>query len=159
MSGKWEDPGVPHQGWVCVDVEDLGAPTAVCEMCETHEIRYVHSMKHPVYAAVLECGCICAGNMEQNQQGARDREERMKSLAIRRRNWSARQWRMSQRGNLFLNTGGFNIVIFASRKGWGIKVEQRYGSRLQFGHERYATCVDAQRAAFEALIWAERNWA
>ena len=41
------------------------------------------------------------------------------------------------------------IVIFGSRKGWGIKVEQRYGTRCQFGK---------QAKAFDALAWAEQNW-
>ena len=57
----------------------------------------------------------------------------MKNLAARRLNWAARQWRRSERGNWFVNARGFNIVVFRSRKGWGIKVEQRYGSRCQFG--------------------------
>ena len=28
-TGKWIQPGVPHKGWVCVDIEDLGAPGRV----------------------------------------------------------------------------------------------------------------------------------
>jgi hypothetical protein len=58
MSGKWEIPGVPHRGWTCVDVEDLGAPDAGCEMCEVMEIRYVHYMQRPTYAEELAVGCI-----------------------------------------------------------------------------------------------------
>ena len=45
MSGKWSQIGVPHRGWTCVSVDDLGAPDAVCEMCETQAIRYVHHME------------------------------------------------------------------------------------------------------------------
>jgi hypothetical protein len=26
--GKWSAAGVPHKGWVCVDIEDLGEPSA-----------------------------------------------------------------------------------------------------------------------------------
>ena len=53
MSGKWSQVGVPHKGWICVSVDDLGAPDAVCEMCETREIRYVHHMEHPDYSDSL----------------------------------------------------------------------------------------------------------
>jgi hypothetical protein len=58
-----------------------------------------------------------------------------------------------------LNVRGYNIVVFGSRKGWGIKIEQRYGDRRQFGLKRYATRAEAQAAAFRALLWAEQAWA
>lgn len=54
--GKWSMPGVPHKGWTCIDIEDLGAPDAVCEMCERQDIRYVHAMEHPDYPEL----CIVA---------------------------------------------------------------------------------------------------
>jgi len=82
--GKWSQPGVPHRGWVCVDVEDLGSPSAICEMCETAEIRYVHHMQHDDYLAGLGVGCICAENMEQDYVGPRLREKRLRQRAQRR---------------------------------------------------------------------------
>ena len=80
------------------------------------------------------------------------------SLATRRQNWAARQWRRSERGSWFVNARGFNIVVFRSRKGWGIKIEQRYGTRCQFGRKRYAAAAEAKTRAFDALVWAERKW-
>lgn len=56
MSGnRWDQPGVPHKGWHCVDVVDLrsdGEPAeeadqARCPMCGNERIRYVHVMEHP----------------------------------------------------------------------------------------------------------------
>ena len=47
--GKWSEQGVPHKGWRCIDVEDLGEFDSVCEMCDTQEIRYVHYMQHSDY--------------------------------------------------------------------------------------------------------------
>jgi len=47
--GKWSMPGFPHSGWTCIDIENLGAPDAICEMCERQDIRYVHAMEHPDY--------------------------------------------------------------------------------------------------------------
>lgn len=43
--GKWSAAGVPHRGWHCVDIEDLGEPQAECEMCESQTIRYVHHIE------------------------------------------------------------------------------------------------------------------
>jgi hypothetical protein len=32
--GKWSQRGVPHKGWTCIGVEDLGREDrAICEMC------------------------------------------------------------------------------------------------------------------------------
>ena len=81
-----------------------------------------------------------------------------KSLVTRRQTWSSKIWRASEHGNSFINVRGFNIVVFGSRKGWGIKIEQRYGERCQFGKRRFETRVEAQAAAFDALLWAERTW-
>jgi hypothetical protein len=81
-----------------------------------------------------------------------------KRIAVRRKSWAARPWRTSEHGNSFVNVRGFNIVVFGSRKGWGISITQRYGDRRQFGKLRFETRALAQAAAFEALIWAERTW-
>ena len=82
----------------------------------------------------------------------------MKQSSARRRNWLARQWRTSENGNAFTNARGFNVVVFPTRKGYGIKVEQRYGERCQFGKQRFETATEAKARAFEALLWAEREW-
>ena len=73
-SGKWGRPGVPQKGWTCVGIEDLEEPSAVCEMCETQEIRYVHYMEHSHYPDQLGVGCVCAGHMEEDYEGARRRD-------------------------------------------------------------------------------------
>jgi hypothetical protein len=38
-TGKWAQPGVPHRGWTCINVEDLGEPLHTCEMCEVMVVR------------------------------------------------------------------------------------------------------------------------
>ena len=79
--GKWGTPGVPHKGWQCIDAHDLGPDREgwqKCEMCEAMDIRYVHVMRHANYPGELGCGCVCAGNMEQDLQAARYRESSMK---------------------------------------------------------------------------------
>ncbi len=56
--GKWSVPGIPHKGWHCVDIEDLGSPQETCEMCESMSIRYAHRMEHPDYPGSLLVGCV-----------------------------------------------------------------------------------------------------
>jgi hypothetical protein len=29
--GKWSEAGVPHRGWICVDIEDLGDRAKLAE--------------------------------------------------------------------------------------------------------------------------------
>jgi hypothetical protein len=60
--GKWSEPGVPHKGWVCLGVDDLGpGELMTCQMCMVAQIRYVHAMVHDDYPEKLLCGCVCAG--------------------------------------------------------------------------------------------------
>ena len=129
-TGKWSQAGVPHKGWSCIDIEDLGEPSAICEMCETQDIRYVHTMTHPDYPGQLGCGCVCAGRMEENYEGARQREKIVRNAASRKRRWLSRDWRVSGKGNPYLNTDGYNVVIYPSRSNsgqqiWGFRVTNR----------------------------------
>src|SRR5262249_12624963 len=96
-TGKWGKPGVPHQGWTCVNVEDLAEPAHNCEMCETMVVRYVHTMTHPKHEN-LQVGCVCAGHMEGDPTGARRREAGFKRIADRRKRWLTRNWRVSAAG-------------------------------------------------------------
>jgi hypothetical protein len=65
MSGKWENPNIPHSGWECIDVQDMGKPVFTCQMCEKELIRYAHYMQHQKYDDILVVGCICAGKIGQ----------------------------------------------------------------------------------------------
>jgi hypothetical protein len=57
-------------------MHDRGDDWKVCEMCETADVRFVHVMTHPDYAeGELRVGCVCAGNMEQDLEGAELREK------------------------------------------------------------------------------------
>jgi hypothetical protein len=96
--GKWSQPGVPHHGWICVGMEDLGEPTGECEMCESQAIRYVHQMKHPEYPDELGVGCVCAEHMETDKGASRSREKDLKNVAEKRKRWLTRKWRLSEKG-------------------------------------------------------------
>lgn len=161
MHGKWSSLGVPHTGWQCTGVDDLGEPNAICEMCETQEIRYVHHMEHPDYSESIAVGCYCAARMESDRQAPRRREQALKNAANRRRHWLTRRWRVSGKGNAYLNTDGMNIVIFQKRPGsWGGRIEDRSNGESISSKGQYASEEAAKLAAFDAMIFLkqERGW-
>jgi hypothetical protein len=145
---KWTQPGIPHKGWTSVDIEDLGSPDRVCEMCELADVRYVHAMEDPAHGA-LRVGC-CAGHMEENLVGARKRETAFKASRKRRARWLTREWQTSRAGNQYLNADGFNVVVFPVDGAWGARILDRETGR---GRALKRPCVtDAKLAAFDALI-------
>lgn len=159
--GKWSEAGVPHKGWTCVGVEDLGEASAICEMCETQEIRYVHAMMHPDYARGLNVGCICAEKMEDDYVGPRRREYALRSAAGRKKRWLTRKWRISSRGNSYINTDGFNITIYFNGDGtWGGRIEDRGTARAVDSRKRYLTEDAAKLAAFDGMVFlkTKRGW-
>lgn len=150
MSGRWDKPGVPHKGWFCIDVEDRDEPTETCAMCGNERIRFVHIMQHQEYPEDIGVGCICAEKMSDDYVGPKERERKLRNKAARKSRWLTRDWRVSAKGNEFLNVDGFNITIFQYRKGykagkWGFKVGD------DFGPKGYTTTAEAKLAAFEEL--------
>jgi hypothetical protein len=150
-TGKWAQPGVPHRGWECVDIEDLGNVDAVCEMCEMVHIRFVHIMEHPDHEA-LRVGCVCAGNMEQDLVGARRRESEFKKRQSRRSSWLTRPWRTSRAGNDYLNTDGLNVVVYPQGRGWGARVKHIGSERGAVSRQPYQTAEQAKLAAIDAMF-------
>jgi len=159
--GKWSEPGVPHKGWTCVAVEDLGAPEVICEMCETQQIRYVHAMSHPDYAADPNVGCVCAEKMEDDYLGPRLREKALRSAAGRKKRWLSRNWLTSSRGHPYINTDGLNIVVYPNGDGtWGGRIEERDSGRSVAARRRYKSEDAAKLAAFDGMIFLKnkRGW-
>ena len=154
-TGKWTQRGVPHKGWTCIDIEDLGSPDHICEMCEVQDVRYVHVMEHSDYDLALRVGCVCAGHMEEDLVGARKREESFKANRSRRARWLTRQWRTSYAGNSYLNTDGFNIVVYPVGDGFGARIEHRETGWSQMSKRSYDTVEHAKLAAFDAMIVAK----
>jgi hypothetical protein len=154
-TGKWRQGGVPHKGWTCVRIEDLEVPSHVCEMCENQLVRYVHTMRHPEYPEVLRVGCICAGHLEEDVTGARRRETNLKSVGRRRALWLARKWRVSRKGNPYLNTNdGFNVVVFRNdRSGtWAGRIEHRPSGYVLKSRQTYGSETAVKLSAFEAIV-------
>jgi hypothetical protein len=155
--GKWSQPGVPKRGWLCVGVDDLEEPSQVCEMCESMDIRFVHYMEHPNYPDTLGVGCVCAEHMEQDYVRPRERENRLRNAASRRKSWPRRIWKTSAQGGSYINSDGFNIVVFPRGNVWCVRIRNRQTNDERFGSKTYPTLDAAKLGAFNALIWAKDN--
>jgi hypothetical protein len=154
-TGKWRQAGVPHRGWTCVDIIDgveEDSEFSTCEMCEVALIRYQHVMEHPDYDETLHVGCICAGHMTEDYIGARHREKEFKATIARRNRWLTREWRISRKGNEYLNVDGFNVVVFPQREYWGVRVTNRANDDHQFSRLLYRSQDAAKRAAFTIML-------
>ena len=155
MAHLWNQSGVPHRGWRCVDVIDLrpndepveSVDYATCEMCGHEQIRFVHIMEHDEYDGRLSAGCICAEKMLGDSAGPKQREQRLRNKATRKRNWLSLKWKVSKKGNPWLKKDGMVLTVFADtfRHGyWG------YGIDGAFSKGKYASEDAAKLALFEA---------
>lgn len=149
--GKWASSGIPHKGWVCVEIEDLGEPQVECEMCESQTIRYVHHMEHPHYSTVLAVGCVCAGNMEGNLVAARNRDASMQSRASRRKRWITRKWRISVNGNPTIKADGYRVTVYPRSGGWAATLSPLNGGSVLHGRRNYRLMDQAKLAAFDYI--------
>lgn len=149
--GKWSVAGVPHRGWVCVDIEDLGEPSTECEMCEAQTIRYVHYMEHPNYPQVLQVGCVCAGHMEGNVAASREREATMRSRAGKRSRWLTRRWKSSAKGNPNLKADGFRVTVYPRAAGWAFTLASETTGEVYHARRNYSDHIAAKLAAFDSI--------
>ena len=142
----WKREDVPHSGWSCTGITDLGAPVGVCEMCGEQIIRYVHHMTHPHYHP-LGVGCVCAGKMEGDVVAARTREREFKKRQARMDTFLGREWKLSRNGNRYLKVRGHMIVLYKERE----RSVWRYAIDREFRPVSYPTREEAVRSVFEEL--------
>lgn len=163
----WDQPDIPHKGWVCVDVIDNETPDATCEMCGNERIRYVHTMSHPSNNMQLDVGCVCAEKMTDDYVNPRRRERELRNKAARflRRKKRVAQiakekieavqcatWQASQKGNLYLNVWihGYSchLVIVKSKFGdfWA------FGLNGKFSTYKYKSLDEAKKVARETAL-------
>ena len=142
----WKRDDVPHEGWYCVGVTDLGAPCGVCEMCGYQIIRYVHHMVHNSYGGTLNVGCVCAGKMEGDIEKAKKRERDFKNREARKESFMNRKWNQSRNGNPYIKIKNHLIVLY-KKKGEEI---WKYSIDNEFCPEIFKTKEDAMQSAFEA---------
>lgn len=113
VTGKWSEAGVPHKGWLHIDVEDLGEPNETCEMCEQQLIRYVHLMEHPEYPHILRVGCVCAENMSDDYKQPKSLERKAKNRNRYIRDWMEVKWLIDRSGQHFCRKGNrkFGVTL------------------------------------------------
>ena len=115
-------------------------------------------MQHPQYPEVLACGCVCAGHMEGDYEGARQREKGMRNASSRKQRWLTRDWRTSRSGNPFLNADGYNIVVYPSGgEGWGFRVKNRATEQGVMSRRPVNTMDAAKLRAFAAMVWMKQR--
>lgn len=151
--GKWSVRGIPHKGWRCIDIEDLGSPSEICEMCESMPIRYAHRMEHPNYPGSLLVGCVCAGHMEENLARAQRRDKQMRSRASKRKRWLTRNWITSKKGNPYIEADGYRITIYPNGSNrWRVAVANLADKEdVQFPRRAVKTIDEAKLAAFDLV--------
>ncbi len=141
---RWDRKGVPHGGWTCIHIEDMGEPCHTCEMCGQQEIRFVHTMRHDEYIHELDVGCVCAMKMDRNYDG-----KAAERWLVNRTN---RQfsfvhlgigWKWSRKGNQYWRRRG-QVVIMGPRGQW-VSVN---GTFLR---GRFANETAARQAAFDII--------
>lgn len=142
----WNNPNVPHSGWVCTGITDLGAPSGICQMCGHQIIRYVHHMIHPNYRS-LGVGCICAGKMEGDVERAKKRERDYKNRAARLESFRRRSWKNSRKGNPYLRINHRVAVLYYNKQHqfWSFAIDNSFSSG------KYKTREEAVDAVFAAL--------
>lgn len=149
MSGLWDVTGIPHKGWVCVDVTDLEPEDereyASCEMCGKERIRYVHTMTHDDHGD-LDVGCVCAEKMSDDYVNPKRQEQKLRNRAARKAKWLKRKWRTSAKGNSFINADGHNLVVFPNKfdpEKWSFGIDRNFSRR------KYASEAAAKLAMFD----------
>lgn len=142
----WKRDDVPHSGWRCVGITDLGAPCGVCEMCGYQIIRYVHHMVHDAYRP-LNVGCVCAGKMEGDVAAARKRERDFKSKQTRHANFRKKPWKTSRNGNSYLKIKEHVFVLYKNK----FNGKWKYSVDNVFCDLSYDTREAAVDAVFEKL--------
>ena len=153
----WNQPGVPHKGWRCIDVEDLGAADDTCEMCGNHPLRYIHTMEHDDHDP-LRVGCVCAEKMATDYD-AKAAETKLKNKAGVRSRWLGRQWRTSRKGNPYLRIDGLVIGVSPSFGGrWRYWITKQGGTDLyENSPTSYETEDQAKLALFEPYWQAKQD--
>jgi len=73
----------------------------------------------------------------------------MVSRAGKRRRWLTRKWRVSVKGNEWIQADGYRVTVYPKADAWGVTVGRADDSFVQHGRRRYATSDKAKLAGFD----------
>lgn len=155
---EWNKRGIPHKGWICIDVLDLREEAdsaqefeyAQCEMCDKEKLRFVHVMKHPEYPDILNVGCICAEKMSDDYINPSKMENELRKKASRRSNFKRVEWNFNRIKNTYSKKyRGENITIMKSRYGnnWGVLFANK--QKWEYKGNKILSFELAEKVAFE----------
>jgi hypothetical protein len=102
--------GLPRRGWVWRGITDNETGDFKCENCGFPHIRFEHELINKKTRAVVTAGCVCAQHLTDDFTNPKLREQELKGRAGRRFRWPTLNWRLSNKGNLYLRKGG-NVVV------------------------------------------------
>jgi len=143
----WKRDDVPHEGWECTGIIDLGEPVGICRMCGHQIIRYVHIMRHPDYPRTIGAGCICAGRMEGDVERAKQREADFKNRQNRLETFLSLPRKRSRNGHEYVKYKGEIITLLEDKfkKGyWKTAFRNKYSAP-------FATKEEALREIFDVI--------
>ncbi len=95
--------------------------------------------------------------MEEDHEGARQRENVLRNASARRQKWLTSDWRVSRNGHPFLNVDGYNIVVYPAGQGWGFRVSNRTTDKNMVSRRVLASMEAAKLKAFDAMIWMKER--
>ena len=117
MTNLWNNPNIPHKGWVEDTVIDMDEAVHTCEMCGKEEIRFIHVMNHPGHSK-LQVGCVCAEKMANDYIGPQQSLKKARLLANNKRTWfNKSNWSKSYTNNYWRETRSITAVISLKKAG------------------------------------------
>jgi hypothetical protein len=161
--GRWLDDGFPKIGWRFAGIEDYGEEGRVCQMCGHAKLRFLHLMTNDPIPEVLALGLQCAELLEQDWYRPAKRERRYQDDLRVMKDWPGKRWKLSSRGNPYVNVREFNITIWdKGGAGFGvtIKLQNKFDGSFEInGKKLYRTLEEAKAGALDAFIYARNKFA
>ena len=147
-------PGCPHSGWEWLGATDLHQDEGRefgdyedCDFCWKEQIRYVHSLRHSDWKHVISVGRICANHLS-GDQNVNITEKRLRNRAQRRLSFpKLKSWKISSRGNEWMNYQGHHIVLIHWSSG---KTRLRIDGEL--GKLDFENAAKAKLRAFDVVM-------
>lgn len=132
-------------------------------MCDHAQLRFLHLMTNDEVPEVLELGLQCAELLEQDWYRPAKRERRYEDDLRVVKDWPSKKWKLSSRGNPYVNVREFNITIWdKGGAGFGvtIKLQNKFNGSFEInGKKLYRTLEEAKAGALEAFLYARRKFA
>ena len=147
-----DDNGTPWTPLPATDLRRTGKEPGTCDRCGRNDLRFLHPLTRPG-GGVIHVGCECARRLCRNYSPEAE-ERKQRNLWVRRCRWPTRKWRLSKKGNeylQFLRQGRMvRVTVFMDCSGcWSYSLA--VGEEHRFSAERFESSDAAKLASFDAL--------